>query len=96
MSRIAHAGKASSGGERDCAGACQNLGRIVKKNFVNDAAAQGCPVNHSAAFDQDAGNFHIAEAVEQRGHIGTAIWPAWNTFYTDPMLLEFTNTLFFG
>src|SRR5947209_8586929 len=53
---------ASAGSKGNGAGASEDFGSIVEKNFVHDPGSQRGPVYQRAAFDKQARDLHFAKA----------------------------------
>src|SRR5262249_55837844 len=93
---IAQAFETGSRGERNRARACQNLRRIVEENLVNDARVQRSPVDHSAAFNEQARDLELSEqlheACEARASVGRSCG---KLFDTNTMLAQNLLAFFF-
>src|SRR5215469_3975551 len=73
--RLADASKACACGERDRAGASQDLRSIIEENLVSDTRGQRRPIHQRPAFDHNAGDFALRQSLTDRLQVRTAICP---------------------
>src|SRR5258708_19997582 len=72
---VRHSSEALASGKGNGVRAAEDAGCVVEKNFVGDAGCESGPVDHGAAFDEQAGDFEPAQAVGDRHPTGSPIAP---------------------
>src|SRR5207245_11335602 len=86
--RVTHTADSCASRERNRAVAGEYLRRVIEKNFIDQARGERSPIDHRAAFNQNASDLQFSKTACNSRHIGTAVGHHWgNLLHSNPQRL---------